>query len=462
MLGERFSLIGAAHLDRARTNTELVDGAISMKVLKPSEKSRRCSGSLLKNIGSTLAVMGLSADQLTSMLVYEVLASFEGHLRRRYTMSSVSNIIEEPPSSVYEHVFAGGSQIEEDGSPGVNGIIGSSAAIKQILEHVRTVAPLDSTVLIQGETGTGKELIASAIHNLSSRRTNNFVRFNCAAVPAGLLESDLFGHERGAFTGALTRKLGRFEVANKGTLFLDEIGDMPLELQAKLLRVLQEQEFERLGSTQTVHVNVRVVAATNCDLKTMMAEKQFRNDLYFRLNVFPIRIPPLRERPEDIVQLVKAFVSRFARRMKRRIEVIPDAIFEALKHYDWPGNIRELQNFLERSVILSPGPTLQAPLESLSLNRSRAAVTGAPLTLEEAETRHIIAALQEVNWVIGGPKGAAEKLGLKRTTLIAKMRRLGITRPELRYDLAPVRTALRSTAAHDAGSRELAADRGVQ
>jgi transcriptional regulator with GAF, ATPase, and Fis domain len=377
-------------------------------------------------------------------------------------MSSLSNIIQEPPASVYEHVFAGGDQIREDGCPGVNGIIGCSAAIKQILEHVKTVAPLDSTVLIQGETGTGKELIANAIHNLSPRRRNNFVRFNCAAVPAGLLESDLFGHERGAFTGALTRKLGRFEVANNGTLFLDEIGDMPLELQAKLLRVLQEQEFERLGSTQTVHVNVRVVAATNCDLKTMMAEKQFRNDLYFRLNVFPIRIPPLRERPEDIVQLAKAFVSRFATRMKRRIEVIPDAILEALRHYDWPGNIRELQNFLERSVILSQGPTLQAPLESLSLNRSRPAVPGAPLTLEEAETRHIIAALQDMNWVIGGPKGAAEKLGLKRTTLIAKMRRLGITRPELRYDVVPVRTAVRSTAADDAGSRDLAAERGVQ
>ena len=281
-------------------------------------------------------------------------------------------------------------------------------------------------------------------------------------MPAGLLESDLFGHERGAFTGALTRKLGRFEVANKGTLFLDEIGDMPLDLQAKLLRVLQEQEFERLGSTQTLHVNVRVVAATNCDLKTMMAEKQFRNDLYFRLNVFPIRIPPLRERPEDIAQLVKAFVSLFATRMNRRIEVIPDAILEALRHYDWPGNIRELQNFLERSVILSPGPTLQAPLESLSLNRSRPVVPGAPLTLEEAETSHIIAALQEVNWVIGGPKGAAEKLGLKRTTLIAKMRRLGITRPELRYGGGPVRTAVRSAAAPDGGSRDLAADRGVQ
>ena len=377
-------------------------------------------------------------------------------------MSSLSNPIQEAPSSLYEHVFAGGGQTKEDGWSGVNGIIGSSAAIKQILEHVKTVAPLDSTVLIQGETGTGKELIASAIHNLSSRRRNNFVRFNCAAVPAGLLESDLFGHERGAFTGALTRKLGRFEVADKGTLFLDEIGDMPLDLQAKLLRVLQEQEFERLGSTQTVHVNVRVVAATNCDLKTMMAEKQFRNDLYFRLNVFPIRIPPLRERPEDIVQLVKAFVSRFATRMNRRIEEIPDAILEALRHYDWPGNIRELQNFLERSVILSPGPTLQAPLESLSLNRSRPAVPGAPLTLEEAETRHIIAVLQEVNWVIGGPKGAAEKLGLKRTTLIAKMRRLGITRPELRYGEGPVRTAVRSAAAPDGGSRDLTTDRGVQ
>ena len=377
-------------------------------------------------------------------------------------MSFLPNTIQEPPSSVYEHAFADAGQIQEDGWPGANRIIGSSAAIKHILEEVRTVAPLDSTVLIQGETGTGKELIASAIHNLSSRRRNNFVRFNCAAVPAGLMESDLFGHERGAFTGALTRKLGRFEVADKGTLFLDEIGDMPLDLQAKLLRVLQEQEFERLGSTQTLHVNVRVVAATNCDLKTMMAEKQFRSDLYFRLNVFPIRIPPLRERPEDIAQLVEAFVSRFARRMNRRIEVIPDVILEALRHYDWPGNIRELQNFLERSVILSPGPTLQAPLESLSLTRSKPVVAGAPLTLEEAETRHIIAALQEVNWVIGGPKGAAEKLGLKRTTLIAKMRRLGITRPELRYGGGPVRTAIRSAAAPDGGSRDLTADRGVQ
>src|SRR3954447_17998445 len=247
-----------------------------------------------------------------------------------------------------------------------NGIIGSSPVMRRALDQGKTVAPLDSTVLIQGETGTGKELIASAIHNLSSRRRNHFVRFNCAAVPAGLLESELFGHERGAFTGALTRKLGRFEVADKGTLFLDEIGDMPLDLQAKLLRVLQEQEFERLGSTQTQHVNVRIIAATNCDLKQMMADKLFRSDLYFRLNVFPITIPPLRERREDIGDLVKAFVSRFAARMNRRIEVIPDVTMEALRHYGWPGNIRELQNFLERSVILSPGPTLQAPVESLS------------------------------------------------------------------------------------------------
>jgi transcriptional regulator with GAF, ATPase, and Fis domain len=345
-------------------------------------------------------------------------------------MGFLSNTIQESPSSAYDHVLARGQILGHD-SPAVNGIIGSSAAIRQILEQVKTVAPLDATVLILGETGTGKELIASAIHNLSPRRRNNFVRFNCAAVPAGLLESDLFGHERGAFTGALARKLGRFEVADKGTLFLDEIGDMPLELQAKLLRVLQEQEFERLGSTQTQHVNVRVVAATNCNLTKMMADKQFRNDLYFRLHVFPITIPPLRERREDIGDLVNAFVSRFAARMNRRIEVIPDATMEALRHYGWPGNIRELQNFLERSVILSPGPTLQAPVESLSQHDARSAVRGAPLTLEEAETRHIIAVLQQVNWVIGGPKGAAEKLGLKRTTLIATMRRLGITRPEL-------------------------------
>jgi transcriptional regulator with GAF, ATPase, and Fis domain len=320
-------------------------------------------------------------------------------------------------------------ELPED-SPAVSGIIGCSTAMRRILDQVKTVSPLDSTVLIQGETGTGKELVASAIHNLSARRRNNFVRFNCAAVPAGLLESELFGHERGAFTGALTRKLGRFEVADKGTLFLDEIGDMPLDLQAKLLRVLQEQEFERLGSTQTQRVNVRVVAATNCNLKQMVEGKQFRGDLYFRLNVFPITIPPLRDRREDIPQLVQAFVSRFAARMNKRIDVIPAVILEALTRYDWPGNIRELQNFLERSVILSTGPILQAPVESLECSDSKPVSADEPVTLEEAEAKHILRALQRTRWVIGGPKGAAEKLGLKRTTLIAKMKRLAITRPE--------------------------------
>jgi transcriptional regulator with GAF, ATPase, and Fis domain len=313
-----------------------------------------------------------------------------------------------------------------------NGIVGSSPAMRRILDEVKIVAPTDSTVLIQGETGTGKELIASAIHKLSGRCGNNFIRFNCAALPAGLIESELFGYERGAFTGALTRKLGRFELADKGTLFLDEIGDMPLELQAKLLRVLQEHEFERLGSTQTQRVNVRVVAATNCDLKAMMGDKQFRSDLYFRLNVFPITIPPLRERREDTADLVKAFVSRFSARMNRRIEIVPVETLEAFTRYDWPGNIRELQNFLERSVILSPGPTLQAPIESLTEIKSNVMNPSPGVTLEEAETRHIMRVLQQVNWVIGGPKGAAEKLGLKRTTLISKMRRLAIMRPDVR------------------------------
>lgn len=312
-----------------------------------------------------------------------------------------------------------------------NGIIGSSPVLRRVLEEAKIVASTDSTVLIQGETGTGKELIASAIHNLSSRSKNSFVRFNCAAVPAGLLESELFGHERGAFTGALTRKLGRFELADMGTLFLDEVGDMPLEIQAKLLRVLQEQEFERLGGTQTQRVNVRVIAATNCNLKQMMADKQFRSDLYFRLNVFPITIPPLRDRREDIADLVEAFVSRFSSRMNRRIEIIPVATLEALMRYDWPGNIRELQNFLERSVILSPGATLQAPVECLSYIVSNAIKPDGATTLEEAETTHIVRVLQQVNWVVGGPKGAAKKLGLKRTTLITKMQRLRIMRPEL-------------------------------
>ncbi len=305
-------------------------------------------------------------------------------------------------------------------------IIGESAALKRILKEVETVAPTDSTVLILGETGTGKELIARAIHNVSKRRERTFVKMNCAAIPTGLLESELFGHERGAFTGAIAQKVGRFELAHGGTLFLDEVGDIPLELQSKLLRVLQEQEFERLGSTRTLRVDVRLVAATNRDLAKMAADKQFRNDLYYRFNVFPITAPPLRERPEDIPLLVRYFVQKYARRMNKRIEAVPTDTMTALSQYQWPGNIRELENLVERSVILSRGPDLHVPLGEL-----KASATLAPngvATLEVAEREHILHVLREVNWVIGGPSGAAAKLGMKRTTLQSKMRKLEISR----------------------------------
>lgn len=306
------------------------------------------------------------------------------------------------------------------------GMIGDSPAIKSTLTQVATVASTDATVLITGETGTGKELIAHAVHNLSPRRDRQFVRFNCAAIPLGLLESELFGHEKGAFTGAITRKVGRFELAHKSTLFLDEIGDIPLELQAKLLRVLQEQEFERLGSNQTQQVNVRIVAATHRDLKQMVAQGLFRSDLYFRLNIFPIAVPALRDRREDIPLLVRAFVRDGVRRMNRQVERVPDETMKALVEYPWPGNVRELQNFIERAVILSPGVSLQAPLDTL-LSPKEAGTT-IHKTLAQAESHHILAAIKETNWVIGGPNGAAKRLGLKRTTLIGKMRRLGLSR----------------------------------
>jgi formate hydrogenlyase transcriptional activator len=274
----------------------------------------------------------------------------------------------------------------------------------------------------------GKELVARAIHDLSPRRDRTFVKLNCAAIPSGLLESELFGHEKGAFTGAIARKLGRFELADKGTLFLDEVGDIPLELQAKLLRVLQEQEFERLGSIHTLQVNVRLIAATNCDLIRMVAEKRFRTDLYYRLNIFPIRLPPLRQRREDIPVLVGAFVNQCARRMNKRIDLIPGEVMAALIQHDWPGNIRELQNFIERAVILSRGAMLLAPVTELKSSAGLATVVS-PITLEQAESSHILHTLQATNWVIGGPKGAAARLGVKRTTLIGKMRRLHLSRP---------------------------------
>jgi formate hydrogenlyase transcriptional activator len=310
-------------------------------------------------------------------------------------------------------------------------IVGQSTALRSVLQQVASVAPTPATVLIQGETGTGKELVARAIHQVSGRK-GPFVQVNCAAIPLGLLESELFGHEKGAFTGALAQKVGRFELAHRGTLFLDEVGDIPMELQPKLLRVLQEQEFERLGSTRTLRVDVRLVAATHQDLPQMVADKQFRSDLYFRLKVFPITVPPLRDRPDDLPLLVRHFVNRSAQRMNKRIETIPDAILETLTRHSWPGNVRELQNFIERAVILSGDGTLRAPLHELK-GASEAVgaaepVSGRTTTLEEAERAHILQALRETNGLIGGPRGAAARLGLKRTTLLSKMERLGITR----------------------------------
>jgi DNA-binding NtrC family response regulator len=305
-------------------------------------------------------------------------------------------------------------------------IIGASAALKNVLNQVEVVAPTDSTVLLLGETGTGKEVIARAILNVSSRSNRPFVKLNCAAIPSGLLESELFGHEKGAFTGAVSQKIGRFELANGGTLFLDEVGDIPLELQPKLLRVLQEQEFERLGNSRTVRVDVRLIAATNRDLEQMVAEKQFREDLYFRLNVFPIRIPPLRERLEDISLLVQYYVDKYSQRMNKQIDVVPEETMAALCRYSWPGNIRELQNLIERAVIMTPGNVLQIQVSDLQeSNRVLASMAG---TLEDVERQRILQALREAGAVIGGPHGAAVRLGLKRTTLLSKMQKLGIAR----------------------------------
>jgi formate hydrogenlyase transcriptional activator len=310
-------------------------------------------------------------------------------------------------------------------------IVGESAALRRILMQVEAVAPTDSTALILGETGTGKELIARALHDLSPRRDRTFVKLNCAAIPTGLLESELFGHEKGAFTGAIAQKVGRFELAHRGTLFLDEVGDIPPELQPKLLRALQEQEFERLGSTRTVRVDVRLVAATNRDLAQMVADRHFRNDLYYRLNVFPVVLPPLRERREDIPMLARHFVQRFARRMGRRIESIPAPVLDALVHYPWPGNVRELENVVERAVILSPGPSLRIPLGDLRPAATQAQASARELiTLADAEREHILGALHETGGVVGGPKGAAIRLGMKRSTLQKKMQKLGISRPE--------------------------------
>jgi formate hydrogenlyase transcriptional activator len=318
-------------------------------------------------------------------------------------------------------------------------IIGSSASLRRVLKRVETVAPTDSTVLIYGETGTGKELVARAIHDLSPRRAKPFVKLNCAAIPTGLLESELFGHEKGAFTGAIAQRIGRFEVANGGTIFLDEIGEIPLELQTKLLRVLQEREFERLGSSHTLHTDARLIAATNRDLEAMVREQQFRSDLFFRLNVFPVHVSPLRERESDIPLLVRHFAQQFSKRMNKVIETIPTATMETLSGYHWPGNIRELQNVIERAVIISTGPELRLDFADLKLPRANPQEEGpaAPNSkpngalrdvLGETERQQILQALKECNWVVAGPKGAAARLGVKRSTLQLRIQKLGITR----------------------------------
>ena len=314
-------------------------------------------------------------------------------------------------------------------------IVGTSAALKAVLKQVGVVAPTESTVLILGETGTGKELIARAIHAASSRSRRPFVKLNCAAIPTGLLESELFGHEKGAFTGAIAQRIGRFELADGGTIFLDEVGDIPLELQTKLLRVLQEREFERLGSTRTLRTDARLIAATNRDLRQMVEQQKFREDLFYRLNVFPIYVPALRERSEDIPLLVNHFAQRFARRMNRTIETIPAETMAVLTRYPWPGNIRELQNLIERAVILSHGPVLQIPLQDLDNRIALRRDNGKDQTLEAAERAHILAILKETRWVLGGARGAAVRLGMNRSTLQFRLKKLGIVRSDIHTSL---------------------------
>jgi formate hydrogenlyase transcriptional activator len=319
-------------------------------------------------------------------------------------------------------------------------IIGKSPKFQNVLRKVTTVAPTDCTVLILGETGTGKEVVAQSIHNQSARRSGPFVRVNCAAIPAGLLESELFGHERGAFTGAIAQTTGRFQLADGGTFFLDEIGDLPLELQPKLLRVLQEHEFERLGSAQTVRTDVRIIAATNQDLEQMVAERKFRADLFYRLSVFPLSIPPLKERREDIRDLLMHFVAKYAQRMKKQIDEVPEEVVEVLRAYDWPGNIRELQNFVERAVLMTNGRMLYASLDELKTLAARSKATpGTPSqdnVLARAERSHILDALRSSGWIIGGQNGAAARTGLRRTTFIYRMNKYGITRKAADQDWA--------------------------
>jgi formate hydrogenlyase transcriptional activator len=372
------------------------------------------------NVGR-LREQAFTADEveLLSQVAQQIAIAVENGLAYREIAELKEKLNEE--KLYLEHEIRSEHNFEE--------IVGDSVPLKRVLAQVEIVSPTDSTVLIQGETGTGKELIARAIHSLSSRRSRTFVKLNCAAIPTGLLESELFGHEKGAFTGAINSRVGRFELASRGTVFLDEVGEIPLELQPKLLRVLQEREFERLGSSRTLKTDARLIAATNRDLAALAGEHKFRQDLFYRLNVFPIAVPPLRDRREDIPMLVRHFAQTFARRMNKPIETIPTETMDALMRYDWPGNIRELQNLIERAVILSSGDTLVVPLGALAARSASAPALDPVDTLEQADRRHILAALERSNWIIAGPNGAAARLGIKRSTLQFRMRKLGISRP---------------------------------
>jgi formate hydrogenlyase transcriptional activator len=353
---------------------------------------------------------------------------FMQHIGRQIAIATENALAFEEINELRRHIEDEKVYLEEEirSEYRFDEIVGSGPALRGVLQQIQTAAPTDSSILIQGETGTGKELVARAIHRLSSRAHATFVKLNCAAIPAGLIESELLGHEKGAFTGAVGVRIGRFELAHKGTLFLDEIGELPLEMQPKLLRVLQDGQFERLGGTRTIHSDFRLVAATNRDLRAMVAQQQFRADLFYRVNVFPITLPALRERREDIPTLVRYFVQEFSTRMRKNIESIPAEVMETLVHYSWPGNIRELRNIIERSVILTTGKRLAIPKDDLRESRSH---PPAPVTtMEDAERRHILDALDASNWVVGGPSGAAAMLGMKRSTLQSRMQKLGIMR----------------------------------
>lgn len=376
-----------------------------------------------------LGALGLSSLQPNSFSAEDV--QFLTQVTGQLALAIDNWLAHSDITDLQDRVALENVQVDDDlrGDIHFEGIIGRSAALRKVLRQVETVAPTNSSVLIFGETGTGKELIARAIHDLSSRRPNVFVTLNCAAIPTGLLESELFGHERGAFTGAISQRIGRFELADRGTMFLDEIGEIPLELQPKLLRVLQQREFERLGNGRTLRTDARLIAATNRDLQVMVEEQKFRADLFYRLNVFPVQVPSLRERPEDIPLLVRHFVQHFSRRMNRTIDTIPSETMEGLVRYCWPGNIRELENVIERAVILSPGPILKVPLQDLCNRAIPGEDNGKDRTLDEVKRAQILATLKATKWVLSGPNGAAIRLGLNRSTLQFYMKKLGIARP---------------------------------